>query len=204
MDNMKLDEYLERFAEEISRKLSTDQKKLIEEYEKSKTVYLNQCEECMKKLIEQCKQKQEQGQKDVVGCIGVHFLRTSVRTRSFEYKIAMYNTELFQDRQEVAVYWEPPYLRKIAEEAVKDLSSMLRKECIRISDYDIKQFCDEYLFLLMKWMPMEIVEKLEKICDMEEFRRLQHEEVVELYQGEYLLEQERLKEVVCIGKGGVL
>lgn len=130
---MELEEYMEQFSEDIERRLVWDKERLNEKYEKSKDVCNTQCRKRIQELLLKCKEKQEKGHKDSIRCVGVHFLRTSVRTGRYEYKIALCNNELFLDKQEVAVYWESPYFREVADTAVKDFTSLLRKECIRVS-----------------------------------------------------------------------
>lgn len=201
---MKIDDYLNKFKIEFNNQLAEDRRKLIKEYECAKEEYTSCCWNSIKVLIEKCKEQQERGKKGLIRYIGVHFLRASARTRDYEYKIAMYTDELFQDREEVAVYWSSPYFKQIAEDSAKRLAGMLRKEFIRISDYDIKLFCEEYFFELMKFIPLEIIESLEKVIREEALLKLKHETQVAFLKGEYLLAQEQLINPICLIEEGVV
>lgn len=195
---MGLELYLEKYKKEIAEQLAVDQMRIVEEYEMCKEDCIKKCKACIEELFKKCIEKQKGGEKDLIAFVGVHFLRTSARTGSLEYKIALYGEGLFQDKIEVSVYWEPPYLRKITEETLKKFSIMLKKECIRIASSDIKSFCEEYVYELMKFVPKEITECLKELCKSRDVLQLAYTEKIRFLMGEYMQFQEEFMSISCI------
>ena len=188
---MKLEEYIEMFAEEFDRQRISDTAQLKKEFQISK----NQTEwkAFLNHLFEKCYLLQMQDSKNPVKYMVVHILRASVRCKNYEYMFALYDEQLYFDRQEVCSYWSFPGFQEIADNTIKHFTSLIRKKCIRVPESEIKEVCEWYLLSLMKEMSSVLLEAIVSAEELSWFQKVEKSENFGIYTGEYMESIEKLK-----------
>lgn len=194
---MKLEEYIEIFRDEFDNQLVLDKEQINKEFRTVKNQ--NEWKSFLNELFKKCCNQQNQNSKNPIQYMVVHILRASVRCKTYEYMFALYDEQLYFDRQEVCSYWSFPGFQEIANNTIKHFSSLIHKKCIRVPESDIKEVCEWYLYSLMKEMSSVLLEAIARADELSWFQKMDKSENFGIYAGGYLDLVEKLKNAESAG-----
>ncbi len=119
--------------------------------------------------------------------ICISYLRTSMEDESYEYVVRAYDDFYYLDKIEVEEWYPLEYRRKQLMEDRKYFEKLIFSRIIRVKKYEIKDFLRKYVQeVYCKPLPEEIVDSLEKIQELESYKKIQKCETVIVQYGELM------------------
>lgn len=183
---MKKSEYIETLSEPINQLLADAKMRLETSYKEDKDKYQLHLLSSLDMLFSACVEKQQSGQKSSVRYLCFHNLYASIETGIYEYKIALYDKNLYLDRNETAIYWFPVYYNPIIEKDMEALKVLLQKNFIRVRDFDIKLMQKYYIKRLLDFTPEDIWDIKEMLSEIPTYEAMQKEKEFSTYVGEFM------------------
>lgn len=102
--------------------------------------FLNALKSLARKVIK----AQQQDVKGEIRYLCFSFLQSSLLTKSYELRLDAYDEGLFKDLSETCVYWSPSFIFRYFEEDVKFVRIQLRQNIVRIREFEIENFLQDY------------------------------------------------------------
>jgi len=87
---------------------------------------------------------QAAGRKQPVKWICTSYLRSSILTGDPKFHISLYDAGFILDKTEIQGYWHTDFLFQPIRDDMSFLTRQLKKEFIRVMDYEIKDFSIQY------------------------------------------------------------
>lgn len=117
-------------------------RKLEQEYQKK--ARRTQVVEVFAQIFQQAEEKQKE-----VSWLGICYLHTGRRQRSYEFLLSLYDKNFYFDADPVEGYWYPSCFFEFFEEDMKSVIKELKKHFFRIWDYEeeyVRSVCVEYYY----------------------------------------------------------
>jgi len=120
-----------------------------------------------------------------VSWLGINYLHTSMKTRSYELAISLYTTEFIFDLFPIQMYWQPSLFFECFEEDLEIVMKELQRKYVRIRKYEedfVQGICIEYYYAAI----MQLLRDLEKdIIETEAFLNMRKSASFSAFYGRY-------------------
>ena len=121
----------ERFAE--------DQSKIYNYFHTHQTeIVFDFCSYAVKRILPDVCYLQSMETQSEIAFLVIHFLKSSLLNKSYDYEIKLYNESLYLDENDVAGYWYPEFLYQFADDEEVFLKKELQRKFIIIKSYEIE------------------------------------------------------------------
>jgi uncharacterized protein YjbI with pentapeptide repeats len=187
MVRMTREEAMEHFEEEYVYKYYVQMDKKAEQYiEENNEILTSEFIETFRSLCKKIKQMQIEGKKEKIAYITFSFGIDNLLHKSHEYMVHAYGSEWFyEDSEECKVMHDLNWLYEFMEDTYNQLVEISKKYIGNITSADLKEVrksgvisCD---VLFRKFAKKAI----EKAVEIDEFKEIEKDEVLEIRNGEY-------------------
>ena len=133
MKNTKKDEMFVIAKDKIFEKYKEIRSQVFEEIDKkyTNTVYYEELKRGFLDACEKCALMQSKGRKKEIMFVGVHFLKSSMITGTYDLYINFYDNRLYGDRIETYGIWKPQTIMSHYEELAQVYEKNIRQKVIR-------------------------------------------------------------------------
>ena len=150
------------------QKLSGNMKTLVKGFSDNRKDISNDFANRVKNLYALAAQQQQEASKNPVSYLCIAYLRSSLITKTYDFRLSLHSNEFYTDPVETCGYWKPGFLLGHIEHDMKELQAMLRREpsIVQVSDFDIKEveysYALAHMFTAVFFMNSLIKETFEK------------------------------------------
>lgn len=133
MKNTKKDEMLAIAKDTLFEKYKKISSQVFEEIDKkyTDTVYYEELKEAFLDACEKCDKMQQNNKKKEIMFVGVHFLKSSMITGTYDLYINFYDNHLYGDRVETYGIWKPKTIMSYYDEFAEIYEKNIRRKIVR-------------------------------------------------------------------------
>lgn len=133
MKNTKKDEMLAIANDTIFEQYKEISNRVFEEIDKKyiKTTYYEELKRGFLEACEKCDFMQKKGRKKEIMFVGIHFLKSSMITGTYDLYINFYDNQLYGDRIETYGIWKPQTIMSHYEELAQVYEKNIQRKVIR-------------------------------------------------------------------------
>jgi len=101
---------------------------------------------CVKELYETVLHQQAGGFKKPIEFLYIAYLRSSLITNTYEYRLSLNSDELYLDPTETAMYWSAPFMHSTVDSDMEQVKVLIKESMpnVHASSYDIKELKYHY------------------------------------------------------------
>ncbi len=122
-----------------NERFSEDQKKIYDYFQEHQTeIAFNFCNYIVQGMVSDVCRLQASGKQNEIACLVIHFLRSSLLNRSYDYEINLCNKTLYLDENSTAGYWYPEFLYQFTGNQELFLKKELQIKFVKIKAHEIE------------------------------------------------------------------
>jgi len=110
----------------LINKLNENSPKLLSYFEDNKDEILNDFLAHFIPLCEKTSWQQEVGIKAPIACVHIGFLRSSLLTKSYEFRIGLHDEKFWMDNEDSSVYWKADFFFQYVEPDIDEVRKILK------------------------------------------------------------------------------
>ncbi|SFR67929.1 hypothetical protein [Anaeromicropila populeti] len=129
---------------------------------------------------------QKKDEKGKIDKIAVFFLRSSIRTKSYDVYIQIYDSNFYMDKQEVCGVWKPKFIMQYYDEDILFFERNISSEVIRVEKGELRNFemrlASDYMKMVLVFLGLHLTE-LFQLTSFDELEKTDSFQVIfgELY-----------------------
>lgn len=129
----------------LNERMQDNYLKVSSYYNDHKASILSNFKQQIISLLNQAKMQQETCGKRPIQYVAASFLLSSTITESFDFQLSLMDKLNFLDSIESCIYWSPKWIFSPVNEDKKALSSKLKKEFVRLHDFELDNIWRAYI-----------------------------------------------------------
>ncbi len=110
--------------------------------------------EALEELFLKAADMQKRGSRGEISCMGISYCLSGILTGNYGLRLELYDRELYLDREECCVIWDPEFATVRLQEDIGWYSREIRRRVPRVKTYELQEYAvkcmDCYMCLLWK------------------------------------------------------
>ena len=129
----------------------------------------------------------ERDKKGEIKYFCICFLQSSMYTRSYDYRLDLYDHNFYGDIWGASDYWKPMFAMKYFDSDIEYLIPKLRQKIPILRNYEIENFKREYIYNYYA-IVQDLLDNLiiDESLETEEFKRLKKKDSIIVFFGGYM------------------
>lgn len=140
---------------------------LMKEYKENEETILQTFQQTLEKLYQMAAEIQTKGKKEALSYLGISYCLSSAYTGNYEFRLDVYDKELYLDEIECCVYWKPDFIHTCLERDIAYFSKKIKEKIPRVREYEERQFImaymRNYMYIVLEFLRQKLPEVLERI-----------------------------------------
>lgn len=135
------------------------------------------------------KELQKNDKKDPIEYICIHFLRSSILTKTFDVEISLYDSQYYFDLDVVTEVWSPKWIVPYWENDIKQLANYLNRKVERFHKGELEKISLDYGIWYYQWLFVFVKSCVMDFIHLDSYNKLLKTDTCKIWMGEIYLDR---------------
>lgn len=179
----KKEELLKSSEDFLFKRIKPNLESLEKHVETNKELIVESFIKKLNKLFDVALLQQAAAVKEPIEYIYISFLRSSILTERYEFKIDLFSEMLWMDKEETSIYWTLKFIFQYVEKDMEDMNNFVKR---KIPQFDLEELKYEYASCYIPFARLLINKTIKEVLPRTKFNLLKTDESVKVMFGGYM------------------